>query len=238
MAAVTICSDFGTQKNKVSHCFPIYLPWSDGPDAMILVFWMLSFNPTFSLSSFTFINRLFSSSLSAIKVVSSAYLRLLIFLPAILIQACASSHPTFLMMYSAYMLNKQGDNIQSWCAPFPIWDQLVVLCPVLILTCIQVSQEAGQVVWYSHLFQNFPQFVVIHTVKGFGIVNKAEIDVFFGTLAFLMIQQMLAIWPVVPLPFLNPAWTSVSWWFTYCWSLAWRIVSITLLACEMSAIVQ
>ena len=45
------------------------------------------------------------------------------------------------------------------------------------LTCTQVSQEAGQVVWYSHLFQNFPQFVVIHTVKGFGIVNKAEIDV-------------------------------------------------------------
>ena len=46
------------------------------------------------------------------------------------------------------------------------------------LTCIQVSQEADQVVWYSHLFQNFPQFIVIHTVKGFGIVNKAEIDVF------------------------------------------------------------
>ena len=43
---------------------------------------------------------------------------------------------------------------------------------------MQVSQEAGQVVWYSHLFQNFPQFIVIHTVKGFGIVNKAEIDVF------------------------------------------------------------
>ena len=46
------------------------------------------------------------------------------------------------------------------------------------LTCIQVSQGADQVVWYSHLFQNFPQFIVIHTVKGFGIVNKAEIDVF------------------------------------------------------------
>ena len=46
------------------------------------------------------------------------------------------------------------------------------------LTCIQVSQEAGQVVWYSHPFRNFPQFVVIHTVKGFGIANKAEIDVF------------------------------------------------------------
>ena len=46
------------------------------------------------------------------------------------------------------------------------------------LTCIQISQEAGQVVWYSHLFQNFPQFIVIHTLKGFGIVNKAEIDGF------------------------------------------------------------
>ena len=47
-----------------------------------------------------------------------------------------------------------------------------------LLTCIQVSQEAGQAVWYSHVFQNLPQFIVIHTVKGFGIVNKAEIDVF------------------------------------------------------------
>ena len=50
------------------------------------------------------------------------------------------------------------------------------------LTCIQISQEASQVVWYSHLFHNFPQFIVIHTVKGFGIVSKAEIDVFSGTL--------------------------------------------------------
>ena len=82
------------------------------PDAMILVLWMLSFKPTFSLFSFTFIKRLFSSSsLSAIKVVSSAYLRLLIFLLAILNLACASSSPSFLMMYSAYKLNKQGDNI-------------------------------------------------------------------------------------------------------------------------------
>ena len=53
-----------------------------------------------------------------------------------------------------------------------------------------------------------------------------------------MIQQILAIWSLVPLPFLNPAWTSGSSWFMYCWSLAWRILSITLLACEMSAIVQ
>ena len=46
------------------------------------------------------------------------------------------------------------------------------------LTCIQISQEAGQVVWYSQLLKNFPEFVVVHTVKGFGIVNKAEVDVF------------------------------------------------------------
>ena len=52
------------------------------------------------------------------------------------------------------------------------------------LTCIQISQEAGQVVWYSHLFQNFPQFIVIHTVKGFGIVNKAGIDVFLELSSF------------------------------------------------------
>ena len=52
------------------------------------------------------------------------------------------------------------------------------------LTYIQVSQEAGQVVWYSHLFQNFPQFIVIHTVKGFGIVNRAEIDVFLKLSCF------------------------------------------------------
>ena len=102
-----------------------------GPDSMILVFWMLSFKPTFSLSSFTFIKRLVSSSLSSIRVVSSAYLRLLIFLLAILIQACASSSPVFLMMYSAYKLNKQGDNIQIWRTPFSIWNQCVVPCLVL-----------------------------------------------------------------------------------------------------------
>ena len=53
-----------------------------------------------------------------------------------------------------------------------------------LLTCIQVSQEAGQVVWYSHLFQNCPQFIVIHTVKGFGVVNRAEIDVFLELSCF------------------------------------------------------
>ena len=83
-----------------------------GPDAMILVFWMLSFKPTFLLPSFTFIKRLFSSLLSAIMVVSAAYLSLLIFLQAVLIPAWASSSLAFHMMYSAQKLNKQGDSIQ------------------------------------------------------------------------------------------------------------------------------
>ena len=135
MAAVTICSDFGAPQNKVwcyFYCFPIYFPEVMGPDAMIFIFWMLNFKPTFSLSSFTFIKRPFSSaSLSAIRVVSSAYLSLLVFLPAILIPAYASSSPAFLMMYFAYKLNKQGDNIQPWRTPFPVWNQSVVPCPVL-----------------------------------------------------------------------------------------------------------
>ena len=78
------------------------------------------------------------------------------------------------------------------------------------LTCIQISQEAGNVVWYFHLFKNSPQFVVIHTVKGFGVVNKAEVDAFLDCLAFSMIRQRLAILSLVPLPFLNPACTSES----------------------------
>ena len=78
------------------------------------------------------------------------------------------------------------------------------------LTCIQISQESGQVFWLTHLFQNSPQFIVIHTVKGFGIVNKAEIDVFLEHLAFSMIQWMLAFWSFVPLLFLKSAWTSGS----------------------------
>ena len=92
-----------------------------GPDTRILVFWMLSFKPAFLLFCFILIKRLFSfSSLFAIRVVSSAYLRLLIFLPIILIPACYSSSPAFCMMYSTYKLNKQGDNIQPWHTPFPV----------------------------------------------------------------------------------------------------------------------
>ena len=77
--------------------------------------------------------------------------------------------------------------MQPSCTPFPIRNQSVVPCPssnCCFLTYIQVSQEAGQVVWYVHLFQNFPQFIVIHTGKGLGIVNKAEINFFLELSCF------------------------------------------------------
>ena len=127
---------------------------------------MLRFKPVFSLSSFILIKRLFSfSSLSATRVVSSAYLRLLMFLPPILIPAYNSSSWAFLIMCSAYELNKQGDNRQPCRTPFPILNQSGFNC--CFLNSQQVSQEIGKMVWYSHLFKSFPQFVVIHTVKGF-----------------------------------------------------------------------
>ena len=136
-------------------------------------------------------------------------------------------------MYSAYKLNKLGDNIQSRCTPFPIWNQSV-RCSMsgfncCFLFCIQASQETGNVAWYSYLFKNIPQFVVIHTVKGFSVVNEAEVDVFWNFFAFSMIQRMLATWSLAPLPFLNPVCTYGSSWFTYCWNLAWRTLSIFLL---------
>ena len=107
-----------------------------------------------------------------------------------------------------------------------------------ILTCIQISQEADKVVWYSHLLQTFPQFVVIHTVKGFGIVNKAEVDVFLeisclfddptdvgnlisGSSAFS--KTSLNIWKFTIHVLLKPGLENLS---------------ITLLVCEMSAIVK
>ena len=137
---------------------------------------MLSFEPT---TSFTFIKKLYSSSLlSAIRVVSFAYVRLLIFLLVILILACASFSLALHIMYSAYKLNKQGDSsIQPWCNPFLIWSQSVVPCPVLTFTSWPTYRFLRrQFRWFGiPVSQNFPQFVVIHTVKGFVIVNKADV---------------------------------------------------------------
>ena len=128
-------------------------------------------------------------------------------------------------MYSAYKLNKQGDNIQPWGTPFPIWNLSVVPCLALTIASWPAYRFLRRQVRWSGIPISWRifQFVVINTVKGFGVVNKAEVDVFLELLFFLMIQWMLAIWSLVPLPFLNPAWTSGSSLFTYCWSLAWRI---------------
>ena len=103
-----------------------------GPHAMIFVFSLLNFKPAFSLSSFTFIKRLFiSSSISTVRVVLSAYQELLVFLLAVSIPACVSSSLVFHMMYSTYKLNKQGDNIQPCRNSSPILNQSVAPCPVL-----------------------------------------------------------------------------------------------------------
>ena len=176
-----------------------------GLNAMIFIIWMLSLKPTFSLSSFTFIKRLFSSSsLSAIRVVSSAYLRLLIFFQAILIPAYASSSPA-LSIYSAYKLNKQGDNIQPWHTLLEPVSCSMSSSNCCFLTCIPISQEEAQVVWYSHLLKNFPESVVILTVKVFGIVNKAEIDVFLELSFFFADPTDVGNLISVSLPFLKPS---------------------------------
>ena len=112
MAAVTICSDFGAQENSLS-VFPLFPHlfvmkwWDQMPWSLFFECWVISqlFHSSLSLSPR-------GSSLSAIRVVSSAYLRLLIFLQAVLIPACSSSSLEFCLMYSAFKLNKQGDNIQ------------------------------------------------------------------------------------------------------------------------------
>ena len=137
--------------------------WDQMPWAMILVFWMLSFKPTFSLSSFTFIKRLFSSSLPAIRVISSAYLRLLIFLLALDSSLCfvqpSVSHDVLCIevkwagwQYAALMYSV------PYLEPVYCSTSSSNCC---FLTFIQISQEVGQVVWYSHFFKNFPQFVVM-----------------------------------------------------------------------------
>ena len=84
------------------------------------------------------------------------------------------------------------------------------------LTFIQASQEEGKVVWYFHFFKNFPQFFVTYIVKGFGIVNKAEVDVFLKFLAFSMIQQNVGNLISGYSAFLNPACTSGGSQFMYC----------------------
>ena len=131
MAAVTICSDFGAQENSLSP-FPLFphlfaVKWWDRmPWSSFFEYWVLSQLFCSPLSS-SWRGSLVPLLFSDIRVISFAYLKLLIFLRAILIPACASSS----MTYSAFKLNSQGDNIQPWCTPFPVWNQSVVPCLVL-----------------------------------------------------------------------------------------------------------
>ena len=176
------------ERSQSLSLFPLFphllaMMWWDRMPWSFFFEWVLS--QLFHSPLFTFIKRLFSySSLSAIRVVSSPYLGLLISLLAFFNPACASSSPAFCVMYSAYKLNKECDSIQPLSTPSPVWKHSCSMSGsnYCFLTCIQIFPEAGQVVWYSHLLKNFPQLIVIHTVKSFGIVNQAEIDSFSGTL--------------------------------------------------------
>ena len=121
---------------------------------------MVSFRPAFVVSFFTLIRKFFSSSsLSVIRVVPSAYLRLLIFLLAVWIPACDSSSLAFCMIYSAYKFNKQGDiTVYSLVILLPNFE--LVHCSMsgsycCFLTYLQVSQETDNVMWFSHLLKNF-----------------------------------------------------------------------------------
>ena len=203
MAAITIYSDFGAppkvKSATVSTVFLFAMKWWDQmPWSQFSECWALS---QLFHSSFTFVKRLSSSSISAVRVVSSPYLRFLIFLLAILIPACASSSLIFCMMYLAYRLNKQGDNIQPWHTTLPIWNQSFVSHPVLTAASWPACKFfKRQVMWSAipisfRIFHNLlwkSQFIVIHTVKDFSIVNKAEIDVFSGTL--LLFQWSSIYW--------------------------------------------
>ena len=128
--------------------------------------------------------------------------------------------------------------IRPWHTPFLTWDQSVVPCLVLTVASGPAYRLLRRQIRWSGIAISLRifQFVLIHTVKGFGLINKAEVDVFLE-LSISVIQWMLKIWSLVPLPFLNPTWISGSSRFMYYWSLTWRILSITLLGCEMSAIV-
>ena len=134
MAAVTLTSDLEPEKiNYLTASIVTQSIWHKmmGPDAMILVFWLLSVKPAFSLSSFTLIKRLFSFSLLSAKGWFHLHIWGYWYFSWQSIPACASSRLAFCMMNSAYKLNKQGDKIQPWCIPFPVWNQPIVQCQFL-----------------------------------------------------------------------------------------------------------
>ena len=154
--------------------------------------------------------------------------------------APAPSSPAFLMMYSEYKLNKQGDNIQPWCTPFPIWNQSFFSCPVLTVASWPACRFLRRQVRWSGISISLRiyQFVVIYTVKGFiGIVNKAEVDVFLEFPCFFYYPTDVGNLISGSSAFSKSSLYIWKFSFTYYWSLAWRILSITLLSYEMRATV-
>ena len=131
-------------------------------------------------------------------------------------------------------------NIQPWCTLSQFWTSLFFHVPFwLLLLDLHKSFLRRQVRWSGiPISLRIFQFVLIHTIKYFSIFNKEEVYVFLEFSHFFYDLTMLEIWSVVPLSFLNPACTMGSCQFTYCGSLAWRILSMTLLACEMSTVVS
>ena len=161
------------------------------------------------------------------------------------------SNAAFSMMYSAYKLNKQGDNTQPWRTPFPIWNQSIFPCPVLIVASWSAYRFLRrQVKWFGiPICLRIFQFVVIHTVKGFCIVNKAEVNVFLehscffydpmdvgnlisGSSAFS--KSSLNIWKFMVLVLLTPGLESFEHYFASMWdecncALVWTFFGIAFL---------
>ena len=168
-------------------------------------------------------------------MVVSAYLRL-IFLPAILIPGWASFSPAFWMMFSAYKLNKQGDSIQPWCTPFPIWNQSVVPYLVLTVASWPVYRFLRRQVRWSGIpvsLRIFHSFFVIHIVKDFSMVNKAEVDVFLEFSYFFcdpvgignlisdsstFSKPSLNIWKFLVHILLNPSLENFEYYFASIWN--------------------
>ena len=153
-------------KSEQSSLSP-HLSWSHRTGGHELCFWILSFKSAFSLSPLTFIKKFFrSSSLSAIRMLSSAYLWVLIFLPAVLIPACESTSLAFCHDVLNIEVNYTEWQYTALTYTFPSLEPVCYSMPgsnCCFLSCIQVSRETGQVVWYSHLFKNFPVYCDPHS---------------------------------------------------------------------------
>ena len=156
-------------------------------------------------------------------------------------------------MYSAYKLNKQGDNIQPWHTPFPIWNQSVVPCLVLTVASWPAYRFLSRQVRWSDIPISFRifQFIVIHIVKGFSIVNKAEVDVFLEFSCFFDVNNLiscssafsktsLTIWKFSVHILLKPGLENFEHYFTSMWDefscvVVWVFFGIAFFGIGMKA---